>query len=88
MGAREAGQLLRLIGRLKERGDIAIILIAHNYATVVDVCDRVNLLQQGEITLDKASRDTSVTELLELVHAEYELARVDGERTPRDRRSG
>lgn len=88
MGAREAGQLLRLIRRLRDRGDMAIVLIAHNYATVVDVCDRVNLLQQGEITLDKASRDTSVTELLELVHAEYELERDDGGRTSRDESAG
>jgi ABC-type sugar transport system ATPase subunit len=84
MGAREAGQILRLVRRLRDRGDMAIVLIAHNYATVVDVCDRVNLLQQGEITLDKATRDTSVTELLELVHAEYELEREDGGRNSRN----
>ncbi|WP_042402156.1 ATP-binding cassette domain-containing protein [Streptacidiphilus carbonis] len=71
MGAKEGGQILRLLKRLKERRDIAIILIAHNYAQIVDICDRVNLLQHGEITLDRASQETSVSELLELVHAEY-----------------
>ncbi len=50
-----------------------MILIAHNYGQIVDVCDRVNLLQHGEITVDKRSKDTSVAELLELVHAEYRL---------------
>lgn len=73
MGAKESGLILRLLTQLKERGDLAIVLIAHNYAQVVDVCDRVNLLQHGEITVDKRSRDTSVAELLELVHAEYRL---------------
>jgi simple sugar transport system ATP-binding protein len=73
MGAKEGGLILRLLARLKERGDLAIILIAHNYSQVVDVCDRVNLLQHGEITFDKPSKDTSVAELLELVHAEYRL---------------
>jgi simple sugar transport system ATP-binding protein len=73
MGAREGGQILRLLDRLKERGDLAIILIAHNYGQVVDVCDRVNLLQHGEITFDRRSADTSVAELLELVHAEYRV---------------
>jgi ABC-type sugar transport system ATPase subunit len=73
MGAKEAGHILRLLRRLKERGDLAIILIAHNYAQVVDVCDRVNLLQHGEITFDRATRETSVAELLELVHAEYRV---------------
>ncbi|HVV10320.1 ATP-binding cassette domain-containing protein [Amycolatopsis sp.] len=73
MGAKEGGLILRLLAQLKARGDIAIILIAHNYSQVVDVCDRVNLLQHGEITFDKSSKETSVAELLELVHAEYRL---------------
>ncbi|MFD2422506.1 ATP-binding cassette domain-containing protein [Amycolatopsis pigmentata] len=73
MGAKEGGMILRLIDELRRRGDLAIILIAHNYSQVVDVCDRVNLLQHGEITFDKRSKETSVTELLELVHAEYRV---------------
>ncbi|MBO0877865.1 MAG: sugar ABC transporter ATP-binding protein, partial [Pseudonocardia sp.] len=73
MGAKEGGLILRLLQQLKQRGNIAIILIAHNYGHIVDVCDRVNLLQHGEITFDKAAKDTSVAELLELVHAEYRL---------------
>ncbi|HET9141511.1 ATP-binding cassette domain-containing protein [Actinophytocola sp.] len=73
MGAKESGQILRLLAELKRRGDLAIILIAHNYSQVVDVCDRVNLLQHGEITFDRPSKDTSVAELLDLVHAEYRL---------------
>jgi simple sugar transport system ATP-binding protein len=73
MGAKEAGLILRLIANIKERGDIAVILIAHNYSQVVDVCDRVNLLQHGSITFDRPARETSVAELLELVHAEYRL---------------
>jgi simple sugar transport system ATP-binding protein len=76
MGAKEGGLILRLLSQLKQRGDLAIILIAHNYSQVVDVCDRVNLLQHGEITFDKPSKDTSVAELLELVHAEYRLDRA------------
>jgi len=73
MGAREGAQILRLLRRLKDRGDLAIILIAHNYSQIVDVCDRVNLLQHGEITFDRRSADTSVAELMELVHAEYRV---------------
>ncbi|MGP4014840.1 ATP-binding cassette domain-containing protein [Saccharopolyspora sp. 5N708] len=73
MGAKEGGMILRLLTQLKQRGDIAIILIAHNYAQVLDICDRVNLLQHGEITFDRAAKDTSVTELLERVHTEYKV---------------
>ncbi|HKS44541.1 MAG TPA: ATP-binding cassette domain-containing protein [Amycolatopsis sp.] len=73
MGAKEGGMILRLIDELRNQGDLAIILIAHNYSQVVDVCDRVNLLQHGEITFDRPSKETSVAELLDLVHAEYRL---------------
>ena len=71
MGAKEGGIILDLISMLRERGEVSIILIAHNYTQVLDVCDRVNLLQHGEITLDKKTSETSVEELLDLVANEY-----------------
>jgi simple sugar transport system ATP-binding protein len=74
MGAKEAAMILDLVRDLKQRGDVSIIIIAHNYGQVLEVCDRVNLLQHGEITLDKYSKDTSVQELTELVVAEYREA--------------
>ncbi len=48
-----------------------MIMIAHNYAQIVDVCDRVNLLQHGRITYDREVGETSVGELTELVASEY-----------------
>jgi ABC-type sugar transport system ATPase subunit len=71
MGAKEAAIILDLVHQLKGRGDVSIIMIAHNYAQIVDVCDRVNLLQHGRITYDKAVGETSVHELTELVAVEY-----------------
>jgi simple sugar transport system ATP-binding protein len=71
MGAKEGGIILDLIMKLRDRGDLSIILIAHNYTQVLEVSDRVNLLQHGEITFDKAAKDTSVEELLNLVASEY-----------------
>ncbi|HET7172677.1 MAG TPA: ATP-binding cassette domain-containing protein [Nocardioidaceae bacterium] len=71
MGAKEGGIILDLVTKLRDRGDLSIILIAHNYTQVLEVCDRVNLLQHGEITFDKRAADTSVEELLNLVAAEY-----------------
>lgn len=71
MGAKEGGIILDLISMLRERGEVSIILIAHNYTQVFDVCDRVNLLQHGEITLDKKTSDTSAEELLDMVANEY-----------------
>jgi simple sugar transport system ATP-binding protein len=80
MGAKEAAMILDLIRDLKARGDISIIVIAHNYAQVLEVCDRVNLLQNGAITLDKRSSETSAQELTDMVVAEYRQALEDRQR--------
>jgi simple sugar transport system ATP-binding protein len=74
MGAKEVAIILDLIRDLKRRGDVSIIIIAHNYGQALEVCDRINLLQHGMITLDKASKDTSVAELNDIVVAEYRRA--------------
>jgi simple sugar transport system ATP-binding protein len=74
MGVKEGALILDLIQDLKERGDVSVIIIAHNYGQVLEVADRVNLLQGGEITLDKRAKDTSVEELTEIVVAEYRAA--------------
>ena len=52
MGAKEGEMILDLIRDLKERGD-SMIVIAHNYVHVFEICDRVNLLQHGRITFDR-----------------------------------
>jgi simple sugar transport system ATP-binding protein len=75
MGAKEGAIILDLVRTLKAKGDVSIILIAHNYAQVLEVCDRVNLLQHGTITLDKLANETSVGELTDLIVAEYRAAR-------------
>jgi ABC-type sugar transport system ATPase subunit len=73
MGAKEGGIILDLISILRARGDLSMILIAHNYTQVLDVCDRVCLLQHGEITFNKKVADTSAEELLDLVANEYRI---------------
>ena len=75
MGVKESAMILDLIRRLKERGEVSIILVAHNYAHIFDVCDRLNLLQNGEITFDRPTRETSVEELMNLVLHEIRTAR-------------
>ena len=74
MGVKEGAMILDLVRDLKRRGDVSVIIIAHNYGQVFQVCDRVNLLQHGEITLDKYTKDTSVDEMTELVVSEYRKA--------------
>jgi len=71
MGAREGKLILDLIRELKERGDVSMIVIAHNYIQVFEVADRVNLLRNGEIAFDRRTSETSVDELTEIVASEY-----------------
>jgi simple sugar transport system ATP-binding protein len=80
MGAKEAAMILDLVRDLKQRGDVAVIIIAHNYGQVLEISDRVNLLQHGEITFDKASKDTSLTELNDIVVEEYRRALAERHR--------
>ncbi len=74
MGVKEAAIIMELVRDLKRRREVSMIIIAHNYGQVLEVCDRVNLLQHGEITLDKQSKDTSVQELNDIVVEEYRRA--------------
>jgi ABC-type sugar transport system ATPase subunit len=71
MGAKESAIIIDLILELRQRQDLSIILIAHNFAQVLQVCDRVNFLQHGRITYETTVGDTSVQELTDLVSAEY-----------------
>jgi simple sugar transport system ATP-binding protein len=83
MGAKEAALILDLVRDIKRRGDVSILIIAHNYGQVLEICDRVNLLQHGEITLDKPSAETSVQELNDIVVAEYRRALEERQREER-----
>jgi simple sugar transport system ATP-binding protein len=74
MGVKEGAIILDLVRKLKEQGNVSIIIIAHNYGQILEVCDRVNLIQDGRITLDKRSDETSAQELTEMVVAEYRKA--------------
>ena len=74
MGAKEGAMILELIKDLKSQGQVSIIMIMHNYGQALEVCDRINLLQHGEITFDKLAKDTSVQELNDIVIEEYRKA--------------
>jgi ABC-type sugar transport system ATPase subunit len=86
MGAKEGEMILDLIRDLKAKGH-SMIVVAHNYVHVLEVCDRVNLLQHGRITLDRLSSETSAEELTELVAREYRTQR-DDRRPPDDTAEG
>ncbi len=75
MGAKEGSMILDLVARLKKEGRVSIVMILHNYIHVLEACDRVNMIQDGVIALDKPTAETSVEELTEIVVNEYRRAR-------------
>nr|WIE91324.1 hypothetical protein P9270_028010 [Mesorhizobium sp. WSM4875] len=81
-GAKESAMILDVIQQLKEGGDMGIIIVAHNYAQIFDVCDRINLVKGGTVVLDKLTSETSVQELTDLVVQEYRNACEDIKRAP------
>jgi simple sugar transport system ATP-binding protein len=77
MGAKEGAQILDLVARLKSEGKVSIIMILHNYVHVLEACDRVSMIQDGVIALDKPTAETSVEELTDIVVDEYRRARAE-----------
>jgi simple sugar transport system ATP-binding protein len=77
MGAKEGSMILDLVARLKEEGKVSIIMILHNYVHVLQACDRVSMIQEGVIALDKPTAETSVEELTDIVVNEYRRAREE-----------
>jgi ABC-type sugar transport system ATPase subunit len=80
MGAKEGAMILDLIARLKSEGKVSIIMIVHNYVHVFQAADRVSLIQDGVISLDKPTPETSIEELNEIVVEEYRRARLADQR--------
>ncbi|WP_233857266.1 ATP-binding cassette domain-containing protein [Paraburkholderia sp. HD33-4] len=78
MGAREAGLIIDLLMRLKEKGGLSIIMIMHNYAQTLGIADRIMLMQRGRVTYEQQSALTSVAELMDIVQREYRAMRASG----------
>jgi simple sugar transport system ATP-binding protein len=71
MGAREGGLIIDLIQRLKGKGGISFVIIMHNYVQMLEIADRIMLMQRGLVTYESHSHATSVAELMEIVRREY-----------------
>ena len=60
----EAESLLKAMRRLADDG-IAIIFISHRLDEIINVCDRVTVLRDGEHVVTKDVKDTNVVEIAE-----------------------
>jgi simple sugar transport system ATP-binding protein len=66
MGAKESALIMDLVKDLSARG-VSMIVIDHNYAHLFALCDRLNVIQQGRVTVDTQVAETSIEELTELM---------------------
>jgi len=71
MGARESRLIINLVKDLAASGRVSIIVIDHNYAHLFELCDRLNVMQGGKITIDQRVHETSIEQLTELMVSSY-----------------
>ena len=71
MGVREGRVILDLVQKIRSERKVTIVIIAHNHAQILDVCDWVCVVQHGTISFNKRSSETSVQELMEVICAGY-----------------
>ena len=71
MGARESRLIIDLVKDLASSGRVSIIVIDHNYAHLFELCDRINVMQGGRITIDQQVHETSLEKLTELMVSSF-----------------
>jgi len=71
MGARESRLIIDLVRGLASSRSVSMIIIDHNFAHLFELCDRVNVMQGGKITINQKTKDTSLEELTELMVSSY-----------------
>jgi len=67
MGAKETALIINLIKGLCRNTGISVIIIDHNYTHLFDICDRINVIQQGQVTVNADLSEISMEELIELM---------------------
>ena len=71
MGAKESASVIDLVKDLSRNRGVSMIIIDHNYTHMFELCDRLNILQEGRISLDMNVEDTTIEALTELMVSEY-----------------
>lgn len=79
----EAERLLEIMKLIASKG-IAIIFISHRLDEVINVCDSVTVLRDGEFVKRKAIKETSVVEIAELMIGRKVEKLVDKEEDARE----
>jgi simple sugar transport system ATP-binding protein len=65
LGVKQRVLILDVIARLRELREVSIILVGHNHAEVLASCERVNVLEDGRIALDKPASEVRLDDLVQ-----------------------
>jgi D-xylose transport system ATP-binding protein len=68
LGVAQTRQVLDLVRRLADQGR-GVVLISHNMNDVMEVADRVSALYLGKVAAEVKAKDSSTTEIVELITA-------------------
>jgi D-xylose transport system ATP-binding protein len=68
LGVAQTRQVLDLVRRLADQG-LGVVLISHNMNDVMEVADRVAALYLGRIAAEVLARESSTTQIVELITA-------------------
>jgi D-xylose transport system ATP-binding protein len=68
LGVAQTRQVLDLVRRLADAG-LGVVLISHNMNDVMEVADRVAALYLGRVAAEVLTKDTSTTQIVELITA-------------------
>ena len=68
LGVAQTRQVLDLVRRLADQGR-GVVLISHNMNDVMEVADRVAALYLGRVAAEVYTKDTSTTQIVELITA-------------------
>jgi D-xylose transport system ATP-binding protein len=68
LGVAQTRQVLDLVRRLADQG-IGVVLISHNMNDVMEVADRVVALYLGRVAAEVHTKDSSTTQIVELITA-------------------
>jgi D-xylose transport system ATP-binding protein len=66
LGVAQTRQVLDLVRRLADQG-LGVVLISHNMNDVMEVADRVVALYLGRVAAEVQTKNSSVTEIVELI---------------------
>jgi simple sugar transport system ATP-binding protein len=75
--SKEVSLLFKIVNKLKKSG-ISVIFISHKIDEIVELCDTVTVLRDGELVASKPVKETSVAEIeMLMVGQSMEYAKMD-----------